>query len=151
MNWVVSVLEAALLPELERRRTHLAQDPQYSDVQVVSLRHAEAIHTIGLKCHPISAPNVEDCYGLHVSIIGLSGMSLRGFVVWHQMFVADRLPGYTIHEAMTRPCQLDSHGRCDDFLAMLPGLFRSFERGLKRGRPPSALRQRWNSFVFGRE
>lgn len=148
MDPVVNALEIALLPELERRRTLLSEDARFADTNVFSLRHAEVIHTMGLSCHPVSAATAEESYSVYVNIIGISGISLRGFVCWDQPFVLNRLPGYTIPEAMTRPFALESANRLDEFLALLPALFRGFERGLRRGQPPPALRQVWNRIVL---
>jgi hypothetical protein len=147
---IVSNLETVLLPDLEQRRARLAEDMRFTEPSVVSLRHADVIHTIGLTCHPVNAGSAEDSYSVQVNIIGLSGISLRGFVGWHQPFLIDRLPGYTIWEAMTPSCRLGSEEHLEEFLAHLPALWRGFERGLRRGRPPSILRQWWNRLVFGK-
>jgi hypothetical protein len=146
---VVSALEVALLPELERRRLLLSQDARFAGTKVFSLRHADVVHTIGLTCHPVSAATAEESYSVYVNIIGVSGIGLRGFASWDQPFIIDRLPGYSIHEAMTHPFRLESVNRLDEFLALLPALFGGFERGIRRGRPPSALRQFWNRIVYG--
>jgi hypothetical protein len=84
-----------------------------------------------------------------VNGIGVSGIGLRGFVAWDQPFIIDRLPGYTIYEAMTRPYRLESVECLDEFIALLPALFAGFDPGLRRGRPPSILRQIWNRIVHG--
>ena len=149
MDHIVSALEVALLPELERRRVMISEDARFTETKVVSLRHAEVVHTIGLTCHPVSAATAEESYSVHVNIIGVSGISLRGFACWDQPFIIDRLPGYTIYETMTRPFRLESVNRLDEFLAFLPALFSGFDRGIRRGRPPSALRQSWNRIVYG--
>ena len=146
---IIRALEVVLLPELERRRVLLSEDARFDETKVVSLRHADVVHTIGLTCHPVSAATAEESYSVHVNIIGLSGIGLRGFACWDQPFIIDRLPGYTIYEAMTRPFRLESLNRLDEFLALLPALFSGFERGIRRGWPPSALRQLWNRIVYG--
>lgn len=149
MDPIVCALEVALLPELERRRVLLSEDARFAETKVVSLRHADLVHTIGLRCHPVSAATAEESYSVYVNIFGVSGIGLRGFACWDQPFIIDRLPGYTIYEAMTRPFRLESVNRLDEFLALLPALFGGFERGIRRGRPPSSLRQFWNRIVYG--
>jgi hypothetical protein len=151
MDQIVTTLESVLLPELKRRRAHLAEDLRYTDAKIVSLRHADVVHTIGLTCHPVSSATEEESYSVSVNIIGISGISLRGFVAWDQPFLLNRLPGYTICEAMTPYFRLESDDRIAGFLALLPALFKGFERGLRRGCPPSTLRQFWNRLLFGRK
>lgn len=149
MDRLVSNLEAVLMPELERRRSCLADDMRFTEARIVSLRHADVIHTIGLTCHPVSAATEEDSYCVHVNIIGISGISVRGFVGWYQPFILDRLLGHTIYKAMTIPYRLASAEQLDPFLALMPALLQGFERGLRRGHPPSTLRQLWNRIFFG--
>jgi hypothetical protein len=150
VNQVVFALETVLLPELERRRSCLALDLRYTEAKVFSLRHHEILHTIGLTCHPVSAATAEESYCLYVNVIGLSGITLRGFVGWHQQFEIDRLPGYTIYEAKTPLYQVESEKDLGEFLGLLPALFKGFERGLRRGRPPSTLRQLCHRLVSGK-
>jgi hypothetical protein len=145
----VSALEAALLPELERRRVLLTEDARFAEAEVVSIRHADAVHTVALTCHPVSAATTEESYFVLVNVLGVFGIRLRGFVAWSQPFVRDRLPGYTVYEARTRPYRLDSVDRLEGFLALLPTLFAGFDRGIRRGRPPSPLRQLWSRLVRG--
>ena len=149
MDMTVSALEVELLPKFRRRRARLSEDPRFSEAKVVSIRHADVVHTIGLTCHPVAALTPEEDYSLYVNIIGASGISLRGFVLWSQPFIVDRLAGYATYEAMTRPYRLESVVGLDEFLEYLPPLFNAFERGIQRGRPPSRLRQFWNRLVHG--
>jgi hypothetical protein len=149
VNPIISALEFALLPELERRRVLLAEDIRFAEAKVVSLRHADVVHTIGLTCRRVSAVTAEEGYCVYVNIIGVSGIGLRGFACWNQPYVLDRLSGYAIYEAMTRPYRLESVDRLGEFLALMPALFSGFERGLRRGGPPSTLRQFWNRIVYG--
>jgi hypothetical protein len=144
-------MEAFLLPELERRRELLTHDTRFSDARVVSLRHAAVVHTIALGCHPVSMASPEDSYSIHVNVIGISGISLRGFAEWTQPFILGRLPGFRINEAKTPSVRLTAEEELEEFLAHLPTLLKGFERGLRRGRPPSAWRQRWNSCVYSRD
>jgi hypothetical protein len=51
----------------------------------------------------------------------------------------------------TIPEFLESEECIKGFLALLPGLWRGFEPGLRRGGPPSFLRQWWNRLVYGKE
>jgi hypothetical protein len=149
VDMTVSALEVELFPTLERLRARLCEDPRFSEAKVVSIRHVDVLHTIGLTCRPVTALTPEEDYSLYVNIIGTSGISLRGFVCWSQPFIVDRLAGYTIYEAMTRPYRLESVVGLDEFLEYLPPLFNAFERGIQRGRPPSRLRQFWNRIVRG--
>lgn len=101
-------------------------------------------HIMGLTCHPVSAATAEESYCVEVMTVGSSGIHVRGYVWWQQPCMIDRPRGHAIWEALTRWCPVDSEKRMDAFLAILPGLWKGFERGLRRGHPPSTLTSWWN-------
>ena len=159
---VIKEIEKAMLPELERRRDALKADSRFSELRLRSMRHNDTLHTIGLRCHPIRAPGPHDGYSVGVNIIHHSGMLMRGFVTWSQTFHSvpikapsgqitgyRHLSGYSIHEGMTRPFTLGPEKSLNDFIAMLPALYRTFDRGTRRGQPPGALRKMWTRFTGG--
>lgn len=59
-----------------------------------------------------------------------------------------KLSGYTIREGMTRPFYFKADEMAEDFVALLPPLYNAFNRGVRRGHPPGALRKLWNRLAF---
>jgi hypothetical protein len=160
---LIKEMERVMMPELQRRYEALTSDSRFEEVRVVSMRHAEVVHTIGLTCHPIASSSPHDTYSISINIIAHRGLMMRGFVTWSQPYlsVADKkaqegvvaptyrnLSGYTIREGMTRPFYFRSGETLEDFVLHLPPLYSAFERGVRRGHPPGAVRKLWNRFVL---
>jgi len=160
---LIKGMEKVMLPELQPRFDTLSCDSRFADVRVASMRHADALHTIGLACHPIASLSPHDSYSIVVNIIAHSGLMMRGFVTWSQPYVSvpvntayevvsspayRNLSGYTIRESMTRPFYFRVGETLDDFVLLLPPLYKAFDRGVRRGHPPGALRKLWNRLTF---
>jgi hypothetical protein len=79
---VVSALEAALLPELERRANAIKIDPQFAEPKVVSLRHAPVAHTIALACRPVRIASPDAVLALSIQVTAVSGLCISAFVLW---------------------------------------------------------------------
>jgi hypothetical protein len=160
---LIKEMERVMMPELQRRREALACDSRFADVRVASLRHAEVVHTIGLTCHPIASSSPHDSYSIAVNIIAQSALMMRGFVTWSQPYLSvpvkstpedvrpstyRNLCGYAIREGMTRPFYFRAGETAEHFVLLLAPLYSAFERGVRRGHPPGALRKLWNRFAF---
>ena len=152
---LIKEMEMVIMPELQRRADALNGDSRFADVRVASMRHAEVLHTICLSCHPVVSCSPHDHYSIGVNIIAHNGLLVRGFVTWSQPYhsvpIKDpsgaitgyhNLSGYTIREGMTPPFHPAESGK--DFTFLLPALYRAFDRGVRRGRPPGAFRRFWN-------
>ncbi|HWW02600.1 MAG TPA: hypothetical protein VNZ64_23075 [Candidatus Acidoferrum sp.] len=154
---LIKEMESVMMPELQRRADALRDDKRFTDVRVVSRRHAQVIHTIGLSCHPVAALSSSDQYSIGINIMGHGGLSMRGFVTWSEPYqsapvktaagkVSGRrnLGGYTIQEGVTRPFDFQPGETVEDFVRLLPTLYDAFDRGVERGHPPGAFRKLWN-------
>ena len=158
---LIKEMEKVMMPELQRRSDALNCDSRFEDVRVATMRHADVLHTIGLSCHPIASPAPHDHYSICVNLIAHSGLMMRGFVTWSQPYHSvpvktasgtvsgyRNLSGYTIREGMTRPFYFRPGKKVEDFVLLLPPLYSAFDRGVRRGHPPGALRKLWNQLAL---
>jgi hypothetical protein len=49
---LVARLELSLLPVVRAKEEHLRTSGKFTSVEVVSLRHADSIHALGIVCRP---------------------------------------------------------------------------------------------------
>lgn len=133
----VSRLEQRLLPEL----TSLANDltavwPGY-EMKTFSLRHAEAVHSLGLWCAAPGLDVEDDSRGIIINVIGFEDLSVRGFVEWETCRCGRASRTGVVVEAMTRSYSPQSSGGgVDAFLLAVPSLYRGLRRAFRRGHPP---------------
>ena len=149
MDATISAVEAAMMPELLRYLQKIEVDARYYKAEVFSLRHAEVVHTIGLKCSLKKPPYVDQCLSIFVTIIGLSGIHCNGFVGWDDPNKIQRRYIPQVFELITRDLTLNSPSQLQRYEGSLPILFKAFERELLRDRPPSRFERLWNRVRYG--
>jgi hypothetical protein len=132
----VRAVEQNVLANLEQRRQAIQRDGRFTAARIDSMRHGDAIHTIGLSCHPTGARAPQDTYALCINLSSVHGLGLRGFAFWSQSYVRGRSPGYLVYEAVTPSFRCTETGGIQDFLQALEPLFQAFDQGLQRGKPP---------------
>jgi hypothetical protein len=158
---VIKEVEAMMMPELQQRSDALRSDHRFSDIRLGAIRHHDALHTIGLSCHPIASSSPFDRCSISVNIMANSSLLIRGFVTWSQPYHLEpiktssgavsgyrKLSGYTIREGMTRPFKFRPGETVEDFVLLLSALYRAFDRGARRGHPPGTIRKLWNRLVL---
>jgi hypothetical protein len=151
------------MPQLQPRFDAISRDRRFTNARIGSIRHGDVIHTIGLSCHPIKSSSPHDSYSISVNIFSHGGLMMRGFVTWSQPYINSQvetppenaigsthrsLAGYTVRETMTRPFYFRAGESVEDFAVLLPPLYDAFDRGVRRGHPPGALRHFWNRLVI---
>jgi len=157
---LIKEMEGVLMPELQKRANRLQSDVRFTDVRLASMRHADWTHTIGLGCHPIGMPSPDERYSIGINILAYRGLLMRGFVTWSQTYVSkpikkstgeilgyNHVQGYTVREGITRLFYFQPGEELDDFIQLLPPLYRAFDRGTCRGHPPGSLRRLWSRLI----
>jgi hypothetical protein len=144
---VIKALEIKLLPELENHaRTLKVEFPDFI-FETVSLRHADKLHTLGLRCHSNKSNSVRDSFSLHINVFAIREISARGFVGWISFYKDSRGTGRTHFEAMTRSHENVTKENLDGLYQEIPKLYAGLKRALKRGHPPSRLERFWNRLI----
>jgi hypothetical protein len=97
---LVARLELSLLPPVRKEEAQLRASGKFSEVQMVSLRHADSIHAMGIRCRPVWAPEELEHLTLVALLMGFgSHRSGRIDVEWSQVFVPRTGSGYTKKES----------------------------------------------------
>jgi hypothetical protein len=110
---LVSRIERHLLPELSALADELRPVMSGHEVEAFSCRHADAVHSLGVRCVP-RAPNRP--WGIVVNVLGVTGLGVRGFVYPPGAeFDADRI---------TSAYAIRPGGSIDAFLREMPPLYK---------------------------
>jgi hypothetical protein len=141
---VVKALEIKLLPELGNHAAMLKMKFPDFIFETFSLRHANEVHTLGLRCHSNKSTSVRDTFSLHINVFAIKGISVRGFVGWNSFYKDSRGMGRRHFEAMTRSYKNVTSDNLSCLYQEIPKLYAGLKRALKRGHPPSRLERFWN-------
>jgi hypothetical protein len=139
---LVTRLERSLLPVVQKEEVRLRTSGRFSEVQVVSLRHADAIHAMGIACRPVWASEELERLGLTVTLMGFEGLSGRIDVQWSQVFVPRTGSGYLKRETGGFHSKLMSEAAIVRFEKEWLRLFDLFLRVAARGKPSVYLLRR---------
>jgi hypothetical protein len=82
---LVTRVELSLLPIVRKEKARLRTSGRYSEVEIVSLRHADAIHAIVIACRPVWASEELERLSLTAALMGFEGLSGRIDVQWSQV------------------------------------------------------------------
>ena len=139
---LVTRLELSLLPFVRKEEVRLRSSGRFSEVQVVSLRHADAIHAIGVACRPMWASEDLERLGLTAALIGFEGLSGRIDVQWSQVFTPRTGSGYLKKETGGFHSKLTSETEIVRFEKEWLRMFDLFLRVAARGKPSAYLLRR---------
>jgi hypothetical protein len=144
IDTVVKALEIKLLPEVENHAAALkTKFPDYI-FETFSIRHVNEVHTLGLRCHSNKSASAKDIFSLHINVLGVKGISVRGFVDWNSIYKDQAGMGRRHFEAMTRSYKNVTKENLNDLYQEIPKLYGGLKRALERGHPPSRLERFWN-------
>jgi hypothetical protein len=132
---LVTRLELSLLPVVRKDEDRLRRSGRFSEVQVVSLRHADGIHAIGIACRPLWASEDLERFGLTAALLGFESLSGRIDVQWSQVFVPLTGSGYLKKETGGFHSKLASEPEIVRFEKEWLHMFGLFSRVAARGKP----------------
>jgi hypothetical protein len=141
---VVKTLEMKLLPEFENQVAILKKEFPEFIFETRSLRHADQLHTLGLRCHSNKTDSIRDAFSLHINVFDIKGISARGFVGWNSFYTDSKGTRRTHFESMTRSYKNLTKDNLDGLFHEIPKLYVGLKRALKKGHPPSRLERIWN-------
>ncbi|WP_146180229.1 hypothetical protein [Opitutus sp. ER46] len=139
---LVKLLETSLLPVVRQDEEWLHASGHFSDVEVLSLRHAETVHALGIACRPVWASDELERLTFTAALIEFERLSGRIDVQWSQVFNTRTGSGYTKRECggFHGPLMTDADiTRFKGEWFRLAGLFR---RVARRGKPSTYLLRR---------
>jgi hypothetical protein len=139
---LVTRLELSLLPVVRKEEARLRTSGRYSEVEVVSLRHADAIHAIGIACRPVWASEDLERLGLTAALTGFEDLAGRIDVQWSQVFVPSTGSGYLKKETGGFHGGLTSETEIMRFEKEWLPMFDLFLRVATRGKPSPYLIRR---------
>lgn len=132
---LVTRLERSLLPVVRKEEDRLHALGKFSEIQVVSLRHADSIQAMGIACRPLWASDRLERLGFTATLMGFEGLSGRIDVQWSQVFVRSTGSGYLKRETGGFHCKLQSEAAIVRFEQEWLRLSDLFLRAAARGRP----------------
>ena len=144
---IVKKVERVLIPEFERRKSQIAADTDFFGAEIISIRHAHVLHTVGLRCPSIALQARGSELTIYVNIFEVDGILIRGFVSWRRRSGRALEPEGNLHIRATKPFRLEGSSRLESFFDQMTDLLAAFDRELSRRRPPSKLLQAWNALI----
>jgi hypothetical protein len=135
-------LELSLLPVVRREEARLRACGKFSEVQVASIRHGDAIHAMGIACRPVWASEELERLGLTVTLMGFEGLSGRIDVQWSQVFTPRTGSGYLKKETGGFHSKLMTESAIERFEKEWLRLSDLFLQVAERGRPSPYLIRR---------
>ena len=132
---LVTRLELSLLPVIRKEEDRLRTLGRFSEIEVVSLRHADAIHAIGIACRPVWASEDLERLGLTAVLTGFESLSGRIDVQWSQVFTPSTGSGYLKKETGGFHGGLASEAEIVRFEKEWLRMFDLFLRVAARGKP----------------
>jgi hypothetical protein len=136
---LVAHFEKSLLPLLRAEEPRLRSSGRFTSVEVVSVRHAEAIHAMGIACRPTWASIDLERLVFSVTLIGMTGLSGRIDVQWSQSFNTRIGTGYLKRETGGFQSKLETEAQIARFEKKWHRLFGLFLRVASRGKPSIRL------------
>ncbi len=91
---LISRLEETLLPVVQGDIDQLKESNIYSEVITDSIRHAEEVHALGIRCTPNWATHDFEGLSFFAAINDLDGMNGRFDIAWSQTFTPAKGTGY---------------------------------------------------------
>jgi hypothetical protein len=140
---LVTRLELSLLPIVRKEEARLRTSGRYSEVEIVSLRHADAIHAIGIACRPVWASEELERLSFTAALMGFEGLSGRIDVQWSQVFTPSTGSGYLKKETGGFQSDLNSESEIARFEEKWSRLLNLFRKVAMRGRPSSRFIRRF--------
>lgn len=139
---LVTRLEVSLLSVVRKEEGRLRASGRFSEVEVVSLRHADAFHAIGIACRPVWASEDLERLGLTAALMGFEGLSGRIDVQWSQVFVPRTGSGYLKKETGGFHSKLTSEPEIVRFEKEWLRMFELFSRAASQGKPSAYFLRR---------
>lgn len=82
---LVNRLEDSLLPIARQAEDEIRGSGLFSQVQMVSIRHADVVHAMGVNCRPVWATENSDRLGIIAGLWGLHDLSGNINIQWSQI------------------------------------------------------------------
>ena len=142
LDSLVTRLEARLLPVVQQDVQWLRSSGHFSDVEVLSFRHAESIHAIGIACRPVWASKDLERLTLAATLSAFERLSGRIDVQWSHVFNTRTGSGYMKRECGGYHGQLVTDADLRRFEREWHRLVRLFRRVARRGKPSMYLLRR---------
>lgn len=139
---LIARFELRLLARVRPFETELRASQRYAEVHVVSIRHADIIHAMGITCVPKWASTNSERLGLIATFNVVTGLAGRIDVQWSQSFDTRTGSGYTKKETKRFYSELGSQKQLNEFEESWHRHARLFVRVARRGHP-SAYWLRW--------
>ena len=151
---LVTQFEERLLPSLRQEEALARACGHYIEVEVVSLRHADVVHSIGIRCHPKWASGKLESLSFGVTLTGVECLAASAQIQWSDCFDTRIGSGYQKRE--TRPVYLRITNEDDiaSFVDNWNELVKRFAKIARRGKPSSRLLRWWRGAPpdrFGRK
>ncbi len=132
---LVTTLEERLQSLLKSKEVIVLESGLYREVEMVSLRHVDVFHVIGMRCHPNWAKGNMEFLSITCAISGMHDLRANLKVQWSDTFFPSTGAGYVKEER--RPVGVKI--TCDADIAVFEKKFREalwiFENVARRGKP----------------
>lgn len=140
---IVLRLEENLLPSLQREEESLHALGLYKEIEVVSLRHADTVHAIGIRCHPKWAARDLEYLSFIVAVtIPQKTVVVRTDIHWADSFDFRIGSGYLKKEVAPFATSISAEGGIVRFVGHWKVMSHRFRNVACRGRPSSRF-VRW--------
>ena len=144
---LVADLEKRTLPLLEAAQELICGTRMFRSAYVRSLRHAEIVHAIGIRCVPIWAADDNECLSFSTVVSEWKQLNVRASISWSKSFNARTGAGYFKRESRALALNETSPQAVDDFQIRWTKYLSRFLIIAERGRP----RPRWIRAFHGAE
>ena len=133
---LVAELEAGLKPKLDAAAGLLRTGGNFAEVETVSLRHADRLHAIGIRCRPIWGSGRRDDLSYVAVVTHLSGgLAVILNLGWGGPVSAGKASGYLTMECRSNRYEFTPSSGMDGFVREWTRMFRLFKSVARRGRP----------------
>ncbi len=139
---LVNRMELNLLPVVRKEQARISTSGLFIDVQIVSLRHADFLHALGIACRPVWASEELERLSLQATLMGFESMSGRIDVQWSQVFLPSTGSGYVKRETSGFHSKLISEDAVVRFEKEWLRMFDLFSQVAARGKPSAYLLRR---------
>ena len=140
---LVSRLELSLLSAVRKEEAQLRASGRFSLVEVVSHRHVDVVHAMGIACRPVWAPEELDRLSLIAGLTKFEDSLGRIDVQWSQVFTPSTGSGYLKKETGGFHSKLTSEAEIARFEKEWLRLLGVFLQVAARGKPSPYLLRRF--------